>query len=142
MGVILGVFGVVAVGGIFAYYAKDLPSPASISEIKISESTKIYDRTGEVLLYDIHGEQKRTIIAFEEIPSYVKVATIVAEDDNFYNHFGLDFKGIARATITNLRGSKVKQGGSTITQQLIKNIYLSPERTLSRKIKELILLQI
>jgi 1A family penicillin-binding protein len=139
MGVILGVFGVVAVGGIFAYYAKDLPSPASISEIKISESTKIYDRTGEVLLYDIHGEQKRTIIAFEEIPSYVKVATIVAEDDNFYNHFGLDFKGIARATITNLRGSKVKQGGSTITQQLIKNIYLSPERTLSRKVKELIL---
>ena len=139
LSVILGVFGVVALGGIFAYHAKDLPSPASMAEIKISESTKIYDRTGEILLYDIHGEQKRTIIAIGEIPGYVKAATIVAEDDNFYNHFGVDFRGIARATITNLKGSKVKQGGSTITQQLIKNIYLSPERTLSRKIKELIL---
>ena len=135
----LGVLGVVFLGGVFAYYAKDLPSPASISDIKISESTKIYDRTGEILLYDIHGEQKRTIIPFEDIPQYIKIATIVAEDDNFYNHFGLDFKGIARAIITNLKGKKVSQGGSTITQQLIKNIYLSPERTLPRKIKELIL---
>ena len=139
LGVVLGVLGVVFLGGVFAYYARDLPSPASIADIKISESTKIYDRTGEILLYDIHGEQKRTIIPFEDIPQYIKIATIVAEDDNFYNHFGLDFKGIARAIITNLKGKKVSQGGSTITQQLIKNIYLSPERTLPRKIKELIL---
>ncbi|MFY9457944.1 MAG: PBP1A family penicillin-binding protein [Candidatus Spechtbacterales bacterium] len=139
LGFLLGILGVVGFGGIFAYYAKDLPSASSISEIKIPESTKIYDRTGTVLLYDIHGEYKRTIIPPDDIPNYAKIATIVAEDDNFYNHFGLDFSGVARAVFTNLKGKKVKQGGSTITQQLIKNIYLSPERTLSRKIKELIL---
>ncbi len=139
LGFLLGILGIVGIGGIFAYYAQDLPSASSISEIKIPESTKIYDRTGLVLLYDIHGEYKRTIIPIDTIPQYVKTATIVAEDDNFYNHFGLDFSGVARAILTNLKGKKVKQGGSTITQQLIKNIYLSPERTLSRKIKELIL---
>lgn len=134
-----GVFFIVGILGVFAYYAKDLPSPSSIQEVRIYESTKIYDKTGEFLLYDIHGEQKRTIIPFENIPEYVKAATIVAEDDNFYNHYGVDFAGIARAIVKNLKGKTVLQGGSTITQQLIKNVYLSPERKFSRKIKELIL---
>lgn len=123
----------------FAYYAKDLPSPEKIKERQIIQSTKIYDRTGQVLLYDIHGEEKRTIISFDKIPQHVKDATIVAEDDNFYHHFGLDFKGIIRAALSDLRGKKIKQGGSTITQQFIKNAILSPERTFSRKIKEAIL---
>lgn len=134
-----GVFSIIGIGGVFAYYAKDLPSPASIEELKIAESSKIYDRTGAVLLYDIHGEQKRTIIPFAEIPAHARIATIVAEDDEFYAHFGIDIAGVARAIFTNLKGKTVLQGGSTITQQLIKNIYLSPERTLSRKIKEIIL---
>ncbi len=130
---------VISLGGVLAYYAKDLPSPASLQELKIAESTKIYDHTGKVLLYDIHGEYKRTIIPFEEIPDYIKLATIATEDDDFYNHFGIDFKGVARAALANIKGKTVRQGGSTITQQLIKNMFLTPERTLSRKIKELIL---
>jgi len=139
LSIVLVVFFIVGILGIFAYYAKDLPSPSSIKEIRIYESTKIYDRTGNFLLYDIHGEQKRTIIPFEDIPEYVKAATIVAEDDNFYNHSGVDLAGVARALVKNLKGKTVLQGGSTITQQLIKNVYLTPERNYSRKIKELIL---
>lgn len=131
--------GFFSIGVLFIYYSKDLPSPETISSFFIPESTKIYDRTGTVILYDIYGEQKRTIIAYEQIPEYVKHATIVAEDKNFYHHFGLDFKAIARAFLTNLKGGEIKQGGSTITQQFIKNAFLTPQRTFPRKIKEAIL---
>lgn len=133
---ILGCIGVLCV---FAYYSKDLPNPEKISQRQIAQSTKIYDRTGTVLLYDIHGEEKRTVIGFDKIPQYMKDTTIVTEDANFYHHFGLDFKGIIRAALANLRGRKIEQGGSTIAQQFIKNAILSPERTLTRKIKEAIL---
>lgn len=139
LGLSIAVLGIIAVGGIFAYYARELPSPSSIRELKIAESTKIYDRSGKILLYDIHGEQKRTIVPLSDIPQYMKTATLMAEDDDFYNHFGVDFKSMARAMIKNIEGQTVLQGGSTITQQLIKNIFLTPERTFSRKIKELIL---
>ncbi|GAH59414.1 unnamed protein product, partial [marine sediment metagenome] len=121
---------------VFAYFAKDLPNPEQITERRIIESTKIYDRTGKILLYDVHGEEKRTVIPFEEIPQQVKDATLVIEDDNFYHHFGLDWKGILRAAWANFRGQKIAQGGSTITQQFIKNAILTPERTFTRKIKE------
>jgi len=124
---------------VFAYYAKDLPNPERIGERQIIQSTKIYDRTGQVLLYDIHGEEKRTVIDFEAIPEYMKEATVVVEDSNFYHHFGLDFKAIIRAFLSNIRGRKIKQGGSTITQQFVKNSILTSERTLTRKIKEAIL---
>lgn len=133
------ILGGISILGVFAYYSKDLPNPEKISQRQIIQSTKIYDRTGETLLYDIHGEEKRTIISFSEIPQRVKDATIIAEDDNFYHHFGLDLKGIIRAFLANFRGKKIKQGGSTITQQFIKNAILSSERTLTRKIKEAIL---
>jgi len=139
LGVAGSILGLVAIGGVFAYYAKDLPSPASLTELKIAESTKIYDHTGKVLLYDIHGEYRRTIVPFEDIPDSIKFATIVAEDNDFYSHFGVDFKGILRAVLANIKGKTVLQGGSTITQQLIKNIFLTPERTISRKIREVIL---
>lgn len=130
--------------GAFAYFAKDLPNPEQITERRVVESTKIYDRTGKILLYDVHGEEKRTVIPFEEIPQHVKNATIVIEDDNFYHHFGIDFKGIARSFLYNLTGrevlgKRVSTGGSTITQQFIKNAILTPEKTLIRKIKEAIL---
>lgn len=128
--------------GLFAYFAKDLPNPAKMDGYQVTESTKIYDRTGKVIIYDIHGEEKRTVISFEEIPQFVKDATIVAEDDDFYHHLGIDWRGIARAAWANLRGKKIAQGGSTITQQFIKNAYLGgplSQRTFSRKIKEAIL---
>jgi len=125
--------------GVFAYFAKDLPDPSKISQREIIQSTKIYDRTGEILLYEIHGGEKRTTISIDKIPDYVKYATIVTEDKNFYSHIGIDIKAILRAALSNLKGKKITQGGSTITQQLIKNTILTPKRTFTRKIKEIIL---
>lgn len=119
---------------------KDLPDSASLAGRVIRQSTKIYDRTGEILLYEIHGGERRTVIPFGEIPDFVKHATLAAEDANFYQHPAFDLRAIARALLHNLLSrSQSSQGGSTITQQLVKNSFLKPERTIRRKIRELIL---
>ena len=128
----------------FVYVLKDLPSPQDLAERNLNESTKIYDRTGKIILYDVHGEEKRTLIPFEEIPQFAKDATVAIEDYRFYNHFGLDIKGIIRSVFNNLigkgvLGKKTSVGGSTITQQFIKNAVLTSEKTYTRKIKEAIL---
>jgi len=123
----------------FFYYSRYLPDPNAWQDRKVIQSTKIYDRENKTLLYEIHGEEKRTIIAYSDIPQTIKNATIVAEDAEFYNHSGINFRGILRAVLADIRDKKILEGGSSITQQLIKNAYLSPERTFSRKIKELIL---
>ncbi|MBI2446336.1 MAG: PBP1A family penicillin-binding protein [Parcubacteria group bacterium] len=123
----------------FFYYSRYLPDPNAWQDRKVIQSTKIYDRENKTLLYEIHGEEKRTVIAHNDIPQIVKNATIVAEDTKFYNHSGINFRGILRAILADIRGKQLLEGGSSITQQLIKNAYLSPERTFSRKIKELIL---
>lgn len=106
---------------------------------KIIESTKIYDRTGNIILYDVHGEIKRTYIPFDEIPRSLKNATIAVEDSGFYQHGGISFFSIGRAFIINLVHGKIKQGGSTITQQLVKNTLLTSEQKFIRKFKEAIL---
>jgi 1A family penicillin-binding protein len=116
-----------------------LPKPEEVGNIRIVQSTKIYDRTGEVLLAEIYGEQKRTVVPPDQIPDVLRWATISIEDDAFYSHPAFDWKGILRAIAVNLIRGQVVQGGSTITQQLAKNAFLSPEKTISRKIKELIL---
>ena len=134
-----GAAGLLFAIGVFAYYAKDLPSPTKLNKRQVVESTKIYDRTGEHLLYEIHGEEKRTSIPLKDMSEIVRAATIAAEDQTFYQHYGVQFKAIARAAIYDLLGRKVSQGGSTITQQLIKNTVLTPERTFTRKVKEVIL---
>ncbi|MDX1535238.1 MAG: transglycosylase domain-containing protein [Candidatus Spechtbacterales bacterium] len=134
-----GFIGLMLIGFLFVYYSKDLPSSEAISDIFIPESTKILDRTESTVLYDIYGEEKRTIIPPEEIPDSIKWATIVAEDENFYEHPGIDVKGIFRAVVVNIRTGDRTQGGSTITQQFIKNALLTPQKTFSRKIKEAIL---
>lgn len=124
--------------GVFAYFSHDLPDPNKINERNVAESTKIYDRTGETLLYTISGDQFRTVIPLEEIPDSVKWATLMLEDRNFYHHKGVVVRGIVRSVWTNLtRGTKVS--GSSITQQFVKNSILSSEKTYSRKIKEVIL---
>ncbi len=127
-------------GAVFFFsLIKNLPDPLAIVQRKISESTKIYDRTGTVILYEIHGEEKRTVILFSSISQYVKDATIVSEDFDFYTHSGIDFKSIARALFIDLTRGRVVQGGSTITQQLVKNVFLTSEKTLLRKMKEALL---
>lgn len=123
----------------FLYIAKDLPNPEALISRRVSESTKIFDRSGQQVLYSIHGEEKRTIISWENIPENIKLATLASEDNSFYTHQGIDFKGIVRAFIKNLVNWRISQGGSTITQQLIKKALLGEERTLSRKVKEAIL---
>ncbi|MBI4193042.1 MAG: penicillin-binding protein, partial [Candidatus Colwellbacteria bacterium] len=122
-----------------AYLARALPPVVRIQDDLITESTKIFDRTGSVLLYEIHGEERRTVISADEIPDVVKRATIAIEDDGFYDHPAFDLKAIVRALAANILRGRIAQGGSTITQQLAKNAFLTPERSLTRKLKELIL---
>ncbi len=151
LGLVLVLAGSLFVLGFFAYVSRDLPNPDSLTERSISQTTKIYDRTGEHLLYEIFGEENRTLkqlqegfceddgVEFKEdgIPLYAVQATIAAEDRKFCEHGGFDVKGLARAVFQNLRGNRV--GGSTLTQQLVKNAILSSEKTFTRKAKELIL---
>ena len=139
--IFLGCFliGVMSVIGVFAYFAKDLPSPGKVNTRFIAESTKIFDRTGEHLLYEVHGEEKRTIIPFSEMPETVRAATITLEDQDFYSHHGIKLSSIMRAVFKDFVGGGAQQGGSTITQQFVKNSLLTPEKTFTRKIKEAIL---
>ncbi len=120
------------------WWSKDLPNPQNIASHRISESTKIYDRTGEHILYEI-GDIHRTTITLDQMSRYIRQATIAAEDSQFYEHHGLDFKGIIRGVILKPLTGRRAQGGSTITQQLIKNALLSSERTIQRKAKEAVL---
>ncbi|MEW5805437.1 MAG: PBP1A family penicillin-binding protein [Patescibacteria group bacterium] len=118
----------------------NLPSPEGFDQRIINQSTKILDRTGKTILYEVHGEEKRTVVSFDQIPEIMKQATLAAEDAEFYSHPAFDIKSMFRGLFINpiFRGTSV-QGGSTITQQLVKNVFLTPERTVARKIKELIL---
>lgn len=131
-GIILGL-------SIFIYYAKDLPRPEKFTERPFSEPTRIYDRTGEVVLYTVYGEEKRDIVSLDEIPEHLIYAVVATEDENFYSHFGIDIKGIARSIVANIRSGRAAQGGSTISQQLIRSTFLSGEKTISRKVREAIL---
>lgn len=125
--------------GIFLYYAKDLPRPEDLNEVSFRHTTKIYDRTGQVLLYEVHGEEKREFMSLETMSPYLAQAVISVEDQNFYSHFGVDPQGVARAVLRNLALLSPEQGGSTITQQLARTALLSREKTLERKVRELIL---
>ncbi len=123
-------------GVLFAWYAKDLPQPDKIVR-REGFSTKIYDRNEE-LLYDVFADQRRTPIKLEEIPLYLRQATVAIEDKNFYKHSGFDPLGIFRGLFNTIIHRRL-QGGSTLTQQLVKNVLLTPQRTIARKIKEFIL---
>ncbi len=124
---------------LFVYSAKDLPRPEKFTERSVIESTKIYDRTGDVLLYELYGEEKREFIKLEQIPKHLIQSVIVTEDTNFYNHRGIDFGGIIRSLQENIKRGATVAGGSTITQQLARNTFLTSDRTIGRKIKEIIL---
>jgi len=131
--------GVTAAFFVFLYYAKDLPRPEKFTEKQMIQPTEIYDRTGKTLLYRIYGEEKRELVNLEEIPKYLQQAVVATEDANFYSHYGVDFKGIIRAVLLDLVIQEPKYGGSTLSQQLIRSSFLTLDKTISRKIKELIL---
>jgi len=116
-----------------------IPDLNSFENRIVAQSTKIYDRTGKILLYDVHEEMKRTQIPFENISRNVKNATVAIEDAEFYQHHGIKIKSIFRAIFANLISGGYGQGGSTITQQVIKNSLLTTEKKISRKLKEWVL---
>lgn len=128
-------FGYIGALGLFAWYGRDLPQPGKLSESR-GNSTIFYDRNDKVI-YEMYQDKNRVPVASEDISDHLKQATVAVEDKRFYEHKGVSEFGILRAAIMSALGSP--QGGSTITQQLIKNVLLSSERTLPRKIKEAIL---
>ncbi len=131
--IILGFLGLVF---LFAWYSRDLPSPSGVVR-KEGFTTRIYDRNGE-LLYDVYKEAKRDPVAWDDIPEYLKQATVAIEDKEFYQHSGFSKTGYLRQIYNVLRYGKL-HGGSTLTQQLVKNVLLTSERTVSRKVKEFVL---
>ncbi len=125
---------------VVAWFSRDLPNPEQLIDREIAQTTTIYDRSGEHVLYELHGDERRTLMDLEDIPDHVKQSTIAIEDRNFYRHRGYSVWAIFRTLATNLlRGEKA--GGSTLTQQFVKNAILTPEKKYSRKIKELVLAQ-
>jgi 1A family penicillin-binding protein len=119
----------------------DIPDLSAFEERRVLQSTKIYDRTGEILLYDLGKDVRRTVVPISEISHHIKNATIAIEDDQFYQHHGIRPTAILRAGWANFTEGDLLggQGGSTITQQVIKNSVLDRDKTLTRKIKEAIL---
>lgn len=136
---ILAAMAVGSLFGLFALIASDLPEINSLADYRPPMNSRILARNGEVLL-DI-GKETRDVVPFKQIPERVVNAFLAAEDDNFWNHKGVDYRGIARAFMVNLKEGRLVQGGSTITQQVAKSLLLSKERTLSRKVKDLLLAQ-
>lgn len=134
--IILGLIGL----GLFLYFflLKDIPTGAIVGLRDFPQSTKIYDRNG-TLLYTIYGNRNQTFISFDKLPENLKQATIAIEDKNFYEHGAVDIRGIARAAFENVTNREVSQGGSTLTQQLVRSSLLTQERTITRKIKEILL---
>lgn len=125
----------------YVYIAINLPAPEELASRSATfVSTKIYDRNGVVLyeVFDPHGG-RRTLVPLDRISPYLIQATIATEDANFYQHPGIDPVGLTRAIVRNVRAGEIEAGGSTIPQQLVKMVFLSPERTMTRKVKEAVL---
>lgn len=135
--ILMGIFGVAFVS-LFIVFGRDLPDVSKLKSMDFAETTTIYDREGHVL-YSVFSEENRKYVPLDNISPYILDATVSIEDKNFYHHWGFDPVGIVRAQLKNISEDDIVQGASTITQQLAKNIFLSPERTYERKIKELLL---
>lgn len=123
--------------GLFLWLFWGVPLPTNLSSDEYPVSTKLFDRKGK-LIYEIYSDKRRTPIKLDELPDYVKEATIAIEDKDFYKHYGFSYSGIARAAY-NIVVQRKLQGGSTLTQQLVKNVLLTPERTVRRKLREFFL---
>ncbi|MBU1092293.1 penicillin-binding protein, partial [Patescibacteria group bacterium] len=134
----IGVGGLLVFSFLSAVLSIGLPNPVSLTVQKSTESTKVLDRNG-IVLYDIYNERRRTLVSFDDMPEYLKQATIATEDNDFYKHSGFDIRGLIRGVILKPLSGQRAQGGSTITQQFVKNSFLTSSRSITRKIKELIL---
>ena len=113
-----------------------MPDLQSFDTRIVIQSTKIYDRTGKILLYDVHQDKKRTVVPFENISKDIKNAAVAIEDAEFYQHSGIKISSFIRAVFANIFSGSFSQGGSTITQQVVKNSLLTTEKKISRKLKE------
>ncbi len=134
----LAASGILIVALLFLYYSRGLPDPNKLLDRQIPQSTKIFARDGS-LLYEIHGEYKRTLVNLDQISPYVPEATVAIEDKNFYHEGGISLTGIARAALADLLSLHKSQGASTITQQFVKNALLTDNKSWDRKIREVIL---
>src|SRR5581483_4913319 len=134
-----GLFTLIIIGVPLSLYVfiQSLPNPSQLSTNQIPLTTKIYDRN-HTLLYQFYANQNRTNISLSQVPIYLKEGTIAIEDKDFYTHPGFDITAIIRSFIDDLRGQQL-QGGSTITQQLIKSALLTPQTSITRKLKEVVL---
>lgn len=124
---------------VLAWVSRDLPDPNTLLQRDVPQTTKIFDRTGNTLLYEIHGEENRTLVELKDLPSFVGHATVSIEDKGFYTHKGVYWRGLVRAFLTSLVSGKRVGGTSTLTQQFVKNAVLTNERSVVRKLKELLL---
>lgn len=137
---VLFIIGFFAAGGLFLWAATlTIPDLHALEQRTVAQSTKIYDKTGEVLLYDLHENIQRTIVPYDKISRNIKNATVAIEDNEFYEHPGIEMSAIMRSVLVNLLNMQFEQGGSTITQQVVKNTLLTNEKAISRKLKEWIL---
>jgi len=132
----------IALGGIAAAvlyfeFEKELPDAEALREVRLQVPLRVY--TADGLLIAEYGEQRREPVTYDEIPEQVIQAFLAAEDDRFFEHPGVDYRGLLRAGIDLVRTGERRQGGSTITMQVARNFFLSPEKTYTRKIKEILL---
>ncbi len=131
--------GLIFFGFVYVFrITRDLPDPNHLMNRQIAQSTIIYDRTGKNILYEISGDQKRTLVSINDIPNYVKWATISVEDKDFYHHGAFSLWAIFRTAVTDVLFGR-SAGGSTLTQQFVKNAVLSDQKTFTRKIKEIVI---
>jgi penicillin-binding protein 1A len=138
--ILIGFLCVTAIGTVFWHYSRDLPDIQSIHDYHPKQVNRVFSRDGELLaLWTDEELIYRTVLPQEEIPDIMRTAVIAAEDAEFYNHQGLDYPGVLRAIFVNLKTGSMSQGFSSITQQVVKNLLLTPERTIRRKVQEVLL---
>ena len=136
-GLVVGVWGLIAIVAFFAVFATNLPDTSKMFDVTRQPSITYLDRSGAFIA--VRGSQFSPPVDLDTLPKYVPAAFIAIEDRRFYHHFGFDIWGMGRSLITNLRAGHTVQGASTITQQLARNLFLTPDQTIRRKAQELIL---
>ncbi len=139
LAIVIGIFLLVTGAVVIWLGTLEMPNLQSFETRKVTQSTKIYDRTGTVLLYDVHKDVRRTIVPSDAISRNIKNAVVAIEDAEFYQHYGIRPFAILRSFLVDVFSLNFTQGGSTITQQVVKNSLLTNERTITRKLKEVVL---